>query len=147
MDRRTVLAALCLALPVPAGAQRGRVPTIGYLLVTPVSEPPSRERQAFLEGLRAFGRVPGRNLEILYVSAEGRPEFVDDVARDLVLRKPDVIVVSGAVAVLAARRATTEIPIVIMAVGDPVGIGVVKTSKAVARDQRRHLRHGRRARR
>ena len=127
MDRRTLLAALCLALAVPAGAQRGRVPMIGYLLVTPLSEPPSRERQAFLDGLRTFGRVPGRNLEIVYASAEGRPEFVDDVARDLVLRKPDVIVASGAVAVLAARRATAEIPIVIMAVGDPVGIGAVQS--------------------
>ena len=127
MDRRAFLAAACLAAAAPTRAQRGRVPVIGYLLVTPVSEPPSRERQAFLEGLRAFGRVPGRNLEILYVSAEGRPEFVDDVARDLVLRKPDVIVVSGAVAVLAARRATMEIPIVIMAVGDPVGIGAVQS--------------------
>jgi len=127
MDRRTLLAALCLALPIPAGAQRARAPTIGYLLVTPLSEPPSGERQAFLDGLRAFGRVPGRNLVIVYASAEGHPEFVDDVARDLVLRKPDVIVASGAVAVLAARRATAQIPVVIMAVGDPVGIGAVRS--------------------
>lgn len=127
MDRRAALAALCVLLPVPSGAQRGRVPAIGYLLVTPVAEPPSLERQAFLDGLRAFGRVPGRNLEIVYASAEGHPEFVDDVARDLVLRKPDVIVASGAIAVLAARRATAEIPIVIMAVGDPVGIGAVQS--------------------
>ena len=127
MDRRAALAALCVLLPVPSGAQRARVPAIGYLLVTPVAEPPSLERQAFLDGLRAFGRVPGRNLEIVYASAEGHPEFVDDVARDLVLRKPDVIVASGAIAVLAARRATAEIPIVIMAVGDPVGIGAVQS--------------------
>lgn len=127
MDRRTVLASLCLALPVAAHAQRARVPTIGYLLVTPVVDPPSGERQAFLDGLRAFGRVPGRNVEIVYASAEGHPEFVDDVARDLVMRKPDVIVASGAIAVLAARRATAEIPVVIMAVGDPVGIGAVQS--------------------
>ncbi|MCC7216978.1 MAG: ABC transporter substrate-binding protein [Burkholderiales bacterium] len=100
---------------------------IGYLLVTPVVDPPSGERQAFLDGLRAFGRVPGRNVEIVYASAEGHPEFVDDVARDLVMRKPDVIVASGAIAVLAARRATAEIPVVIMAVGDPVGIGAVQS--------------------
>lgn len=127
MKRRAFLAAACVAVAAPGGAQRGRAPVIGYLLVTPVVDPPSGERQAFLDGLRAFGRVPGRNVEIVYASAEGHPEFVDDVARDLVMRKPDVIVASGAIAVLAARRATAEIPVVIMAVGDPVGIGAVQS--------------------
>lgn len=130
MDRRTVLAALALALSGAThaqGARRARAAVVGYLLFTPIVDPPSKERQAFLDGLRALGRVAGRNLEIVYTSAEGNPEFMDDVARDLVARKPDVIVVSGGVAVVAAARATTTIPIVMMAVGDPVGVGVVRS--------------------
>jgi putative ABC transport system substrate-binding protein len=66
-------------------------------------------------------------LELLYASAEGNFEFADDVARDLVARRPDVIVASGGIALHALRKATREVPVVILAVGDPVGIGLVKS--------------------
>lgn len=103
------------------------MPKIGYLLVQPLNEPPSRERQAFLDGLRDLGYVPGATVEIVYASAQNEPDFVDEVAHDLVQKRPDVIVVSGAIAVLAAKRATTDIPIVAMAIGDPVGFGAVRS--------------------
>jgi putative ABC transport system substrate-binding protein len=118
----TLLGVLC---PL-AAAQPARIPTVGYLIVQSMHEPPSRERQAFLDGLRDLGYRPGATVEIVYASAENEPDFIDDVARDLVRRKPDVIVASGAVAVLAAKRATGTIPIVALAIGDPIGTGVVR---------------------
>lgn len=123
MDRRMALSALALALAGAAYPQGARRPVIGYLLLTPVVEPPTPQRKAFLDGLHEHGYEPGRNVDVVYASAEGNAVFIDDVARDLVRRKPDVIVAAGGIAVLAATRATTTIPIVFMAVGDPVGIG------------------------
>ena len=127
MKRRAfVTAAALLALAGRAGAQ-GRVPKIGYFIFTSLSEPPSLERQAFLDALRALGYVPGKNIEIVYASAQGEAVFLDEVCQDLIQRKVDLIVVSGGVAVLAAKRNTRTIPIVMQAVGDPVGTGVVRS--------------------
>lgn len=103
------------------------MPRIGYLLLTPFSETPTRERQAFLEGLREHGYVPGRNIEIVYRSAQNEAEFIDDVCQDLVAQKIDLIVVSGAIAVMAAKKCTSTLPVVIQAVGDPIGIGAVRS--------------------
>jgi putative ABC transport system substrate-binding protein len=129
MKRRTLLAFAAGAALVPQAlfAQRAGQPRIGYLLLTPITDPPSRERQAFLDGLREFGYVPGKTVEMLYQSAEGEPEFMDAVCDDLLDRRPDVIAVSGAAAVLAAKKATRAIPIVMLALGDPVGIGAVRS--------------------
>jgi putative ABC transport system substrate-binding protein len=127
MKRRTLLAFAAGAALAPRWllAQGARVPRIGYLLLTPVTEPPSRERQAFLDGLRSFGHVPGKTVELIYRSAEGEVEFMDATCQDLLAQKPDVIAVSGALAALAAKRATRTIPIVMLALGDPVGAGAV----------------------
>ena len=127
MDRRTALAALALALSGTVHAQGVRRPLLGYLVLQPIVEPPSPERKAFLDGLLALGWEAGRTVNIAYASAEGQADFLDEVARDLVRRKPTVIVAAGALAVLAATRATTTVPIVIMAVGDPVGIGAAQS--------------------
>lgn len=126
MNRRTLLLA-ALAAPLPAFAQSARKQRIGYLLATSLIEPPSPERQAFLDGLRALGRVPGKDIEIVYQSAQNAVEFVEDLCRDLVADKVDVIVVSGAISLMAAKKCTSTVPIVFMAVGDPVGIGAVKS--------------------
>ncbi len=129
MKRRALLAigAGTALLPHWLQAQSARLPRIGYLLLTPVTDPPSRERQAFLDGLREFGLHPGKSVEIVYQSAEGEIEFMNAMAQELLKQRPDVIAVSGTVAVLAAKRATRTIPIVMLALGDPVGIGVVSS--------------------
>jgi len=103
----------------------GGMPKIGYLLQNAMAEPPTRERQAFLDGLVDYGYFPGRNVELIYRSAQGESEFMDSLARELVALQPDVIVVSGEPALLAAKRATSRIPIVMLALGDPVGVGAV----------------------
>jgi len=127
MKRRRFLSVIALgALWLRASAQ-GRVPKIGYLVLSPLSDPPSKERQAFLDGLRELGYVPGKNVEIVYGSAQGEAEFLDDVCQDLLARKVDVIAVSGGVAVLAAKKNTRTVPIVMQAVGDPVGSGAVRS--------------------
>lgn len=128
--RRRALALIALALigaPRLARPRSARLPRIGYLLLSPVTEPPSAERRAFLEGLRALGYVPGRTIEIVYRSAEGAADFMDALARDLVAEGPDVIVTSGAAATLAAKQATQSIPVVFLALGDPVGVGAIRS--------------------
>ncbi|MGQ0512217.1 MAG: ABC transporter substrate-binding protein [Betaproteobacteria bacterium] len=131
MRRRDFLALAGIAGIAPGAlAQPGRPPRIGYLLLQPMSTAPSRERLAFLEGLRVLGYEPGKSVVLIYRSAENAPEFLDDMARDLVAGGVDVIVTAGSEATLSAMRATRRIPIVMMAVGDPVGIGAVK---AIAR--------------
>jgi len=123
--RRVLLGFAALSLAPRAFGQSARRARIGYLLATSMIEPPSRERQAFLDGLRELGYLPGKNVEILYQPAQNALEFVEDLCRDLVAEKVDVIVVSGAISLLAAKRCTKTVPIVFMAVGDPVGIGAV----------------------
>lgn len=127
MKRRAFVIAGAIAAAAPGGAlgQGARRPRIGYLLLSPLSDSPSRERQAFLDGLREYGHVPGKTVDIVYRSAQGEVDFMDAVAEDLVRDKPDVIAVSGAAATVAARKATRSIPIVMLALGDPVGSGVV----------------------
>lgn len=124
-----MLGGLAAAVGLSAGraAAQKRVARLGYLVLVAPIEPPSRERRAFLEGLRELGYVPGRNLEILYASAQNEEEFLPDVCRDLVARKVDVIVVSGAKAALAAKECAAGVPVVIQALGDPVGIGAVRS--------------------
>jgi putative ABC transport system substrate-binding protein len=126
MRRRDMLLA-ALALPALAARAQGRMPRIGYLVLTSVTEPPSRERQAFLDGLRERGYVPGKTIEIDYASAENDPDFLEAVCRDLVARKPQLIAVAGAEALMMAKKITPAIPIVMLAVGDPVGIGAVQS--------------------
>lgn len=124
--RRFLLGTVAAIAAAQAAAQPARrTPRIGYLLLTPITDPPSPERQAFLDGMRELGYVPGRTLTMLYRSAEGEADFLDAVARELVALAPDVIVVAGEPAAVAAKRATTTVPIVLLGLGDPVGIGIV----------------------
>ena len=127
MNRRAALIAFFALASAGAPLRAQRLPRIGYLLQSPVTEPPSRERQAFLDGLRELGYVPGRTVEIVYRSAEDQADFMDDMARDLMSQKVDVVVVSGARATLAAKKATRAIPVVMLALGDPVGVGAVQS--------------------
>lgn len=127
MKRRELLLGCAALAAAPWVRAQGRMPRIGYLLLLPLDERPSRERLAFIEGLRAHGYVLGKNLEIIYASAQNAPEFMLDVCQDLLAQKIDVIVASGGVAVMAAKKCTTTVPVVIQALGDPVGVGAVRS--------------------
>jgi putative ABC transport system substrate-binding protein len=114
-----------LSAPLCAEAQRAeKVPRIGYLVVSPLADPPSAERRAFLEGLRELGYIEGRNVVIEYRAANWNRELLPDLAEELVALKVDVIaVVPGAID--AARQATRTIPIVLLGAGDPVDARIV----------------------
>ena len=97
------------------------IPRLGYLVLAPLSEPPSPERAAFLDGLRELGWVDGKTISIVYRSAKWNPELFEDLAEDLVRMKVDVIVTAGGVAgPRAAKKASRTIPIVMAAISDPL---------------------------
>src|SRR5262249_59129048 len=89
-----VVVAVCLVLaPLVAEAQPpGKVWRIGYLILSPLADPPSAERQAFLEGLHDHGYVVGQNVIIEYRSAAWNRKLVPDLALELVELQVDVIV-------------------------------------------------------
>ncbi len=117
-----VVAAFIVAAPLAAEAQQaGKVYRIG--LLSPTSQGLGME--AFREGLRTLGYVEGHNVVIEHRSAEGNFDRLPDLAAELVRLKVDVIVAVVTQASLAAKNATKTIPIVMLAVGDPVGSGLV----------------------
>lgn len=104
--------------------QRAKVPRIGYLVLPALDDPPSEERQAFLQGLRELGYVDGKTIMIEYRSAAWNRELLPDIAAELVDLKVDLIVAAG-LTIQAAKDATKTIPIVMPASPDPVGAGFV----------------------
>jgi len=127
MDRRTFLAVAAagsfIAMPAVARAQQvGRIHHIGFL--APGSGPGAGV-EAFREGLRDLGYVEGRNLIIEYRWAAGKVERLPELAAELVRLKVEVIVGTATPTIEAARHATSTIPIVMTAVADPVGSGLV----------------------
>jgi len=113
------------AWPLSARAQQAaRRPTIGYMGVnTPVVE--SQRTAAFVQRLRELGWIEGRNVAVEYRWAEGRNERFAEIAAELVQLKVEVIVTAGTAAVVAAKQATSVIPIIFALGGDPVGTGLV----------------------
>src|SRR5215831_924895 len=119
------LGCLCAA-PLAAHAQQPtQVHRIGWLSSTTLERDRNVYVAAFLEGMRALGYVEGQNLVIEYRRAEGQYERFPALAAELVHLKVDVLMVAGTAAALAAKHATTTIPIVMMNAGDPVGSGLV----------------------
>ena len=121
-----VLALSLLAAPLAAEAQQAaKVARIGYLSPNLATSPHLRE--AFRQGLRDLGYVEGRNLVIEYRDAEGKVERLPALAAELVALKVDVIVTEGGntVVPLAAKQATSTLPIVFAATADPVATGLV----------------------
>jgi len=127
MRRREVIALLggaAVAWPLAARAQPAKLPTIGYLGGgTPATE--SLRIAAFSQQLRELGWIEGRNLAIEYRWPEGRIDRVGEIAAEFVQLKVDVIVTIGTPAALAAKRATSVIPIVFTTVADPIGAGLI----------------------
>ena len=97
------------------------VPRIGFLGMDSTMQ--AERVEAFREGLRALGYVDGKNIVIVYRWAEGKMELLPQIASELVADKVSVIVTAAPPAVLAARRATTTIPIV-MFINNPVEQGL-----------------------
>ena len=130
MRRREVLGALAAlgALPALSRAQgRVRIFRIGYLIDQPLIEPPSRERAAFLRGLRELGYVEGANLRIEYRSSETDPAFLPELAAELVAMRVDAIVAMPDSPAQAAVKASRTIPIIFLVGSDPVRQGYAKS--------------------
>jgi putative tryptophan/tyrosine transport system substrate-binding protein len=120
----TLLGGAATTWPLAARAQQTAMPVVGFLsslaqsdlgLVVP----------GFLQGLNGMGFVDGRNIAIEYRWAEGRSERAADVAAEFIRLRVDVIVTHATPMVVAAKQATSVIPIIFAGVGDPIGTGIV----------------------
>jgi putative ABC transport system substrate-binding protein len=128
MDRRAFvggLAGTVVLLPTPGHAQKSAKARRIGLLMTTTPMAASHVVTAFADALKELGHVEGKNVVLEYRWAEGRPERLAEMAADLVRQKVDVIVASSQAPALAAKRATTTIPIVMVNVTDPVEKGLV----------------------
>jgi putative ABC transport system substrate-binding protein len=127
MRRRELMLAVggaVILFPLAARAQQKRMPLIGYLSAGSPGTSASG-LAAFRQGLSETGYVEGQNVAIEYRWAETRYDRLPALSTDLVGRKVDVLVAaSGTPSALAAKKATSTIPIV-FGVGDPVGDGLV----------------------
>ena len=120
-----LLATLFLANVSLADAQQpGKVGRIGFLEISTASGSAVLV-EVFRQEMPKLGWIEGKNIIIEYRFAEQKPERLPELAADLVRLKVDLIVATGAPPALAAKRATTTIPIVMVTVGDPVGAGLV----------------------
>lgn len=129
MKRRafiTLVVGAAIAAPLAARAQQAKkIPRIGYLSPGSASPGPLAYHDEFQRGLRELGYIEGQNIVIEYRFAEGKFEQLADLATELVKLNVDVIVSVVTQASLAAKNSTSTIPIVIVSVGDPVGVGLV----------------------
>jgi putative tryptophan/tyrosine transport system substrate-binding protein len=128
MKRRefiTLLGGAAASLPLVLRAQQpAKLPTVGFLGAgTPSTY--SQWVAAFMQQLRARGWIEGRNIVIELRWAEGKNERYADIAAEFVRLNVDVIVTTGTAAVVAAKQATSVIPIVFTSAGDPVATGLV----------------------
>ena len=108
-------------------AQAGKVPRIGILDPGSSTFPTSPRPYSFRQGLRELGYIEGKNIFIETRNAEGKQDQLSDFASELAKLKVDVIVTSTTPGVLAAKNATSAIPIVFWSVSDPVRTGLVSS--------------------
>src|SRR5262249_21482044 len=129
MDRRafvTIVGGSIVVAPLSAEAQQVKVYRVGVLNQGAPPAPGSR-LGSFATAMRDLGYIEGRNIVIDRRWAEGKNERYSSLATELVALKPDVIVADTTSAVIAAKRATATIPIVMVLPADPVGFGLVES--------------------
>src|SRR6185436_5311259 len=116
-----ILFALCSSVEAQ---QTGKVARIGFLDASTASGS-AVLLEAFQRELSRLGWIEGKNIAIEHRFSEGKSERVSELAAELVRLKVDLIVVTGAPTALAAKKATTTIPIVMTSVADPVAAGLI----------------------
>ncbi len=124
ISRRLIVAligSMTVAWPFAAQAQPRKLYRVGFGHLAAGSE----FIEPFRDGLRAHGYEEGRNLQIDYRWAEGNYERFPKLIAELLALHVDVIVTAGTPSALAVKRATTSVPLVMIAVGDPIGTGIV----------------------
>jgi putative ABC transport system substrate-binding protein len=125
MKRRAFITLLggAAAWPLAARAQP-KLPRVGFM-GNSTATLEANLVGAFRDGLRELGYEEGRNIIIEYRWADGKYERFPALVAELIAAKVDVIVTAGTPAALAVKKATTTVPLVMVAVGDPVGTGLV----------------------
>jgi len=125
MRRRDFIAGLggAVAWPVAARAQQPKLPTIGVLVLG--SPPPEAFLKGLRDALRDAGYIEGRSIRLEIRSAEGNADLLAEKATELVRVNVAIIAAYQTPAATAAKRATSELPIVMAGVADPVGTGLV----------------------
>jgi putative tryptophan/tyrosine transport system substrate-binding protein len=125
--RREFIAGLTTAVAMPLAAraqQSGKVYRIGQLAAGTLD---SRKLlyEAFMRGMRELGYIEGQNLVIEQRQADGNFERLPALAKELLSWQPDVLLVSQTPAALAAKAASSSVPMVIVSVADPLGVGLI----------------------
>src|SRR5215471_4535235 len=127
MQRRTFISLLggAAAWPLTANAQLVAIPVIGFLNPT-LPEVITEPMRGFRQGLKDAGYVEGESIAIEYRFADNQPERLPEIAAELVKRRVSVIIATGGpTSALAAKAATTAIPIIFNVAEDPVNLGLV----------------------
>jgi ABC-type uncharacterized transport system substrate-binding protein len=119
-----ILAGGVVAWPIKLRAQQPTMPVVGVLNVRAASEAPQL-LAAFRKGLKDSGFVEGQNVTLEYRFADNQSDRLPDLANDLVRHQPTVIAATNTPAAIAAKAATTTIPIVFAIAGNPVRLGLV----------------------